>query len=266
MSYILEALRKADAERERGAVPDLQSQLLPGSTADDDAQPRAGGRWLWPVLVLVLGGVALGLASWWFIGGQPGPTATPSASQPAAPAPAAAPSAAMAATVAASGAALPAPAPASASASASAAAAAAAAPPMAREVAPPKPDKAEAARARRAAAATAKAQRLAQARAAAKDEARAAAKADVAPPAAPAATLAVRVPRLNELPADLQRQVPALAVGGSVYSTQADKRMVILNGQVFIEGAMLTPELKLEQIRAKSAVLSIRGQRFELPL
>jgi general secretion pathway protein B len=82
----------------------------------------------------------------------------------------------------------------------------------------------------------------------------------------PAAAPAVRVTRLNELPADLQRQVPALTVGGSVYSTQAEKRMVILNGQVFVEGAMLTAELKLEQILAKSAVLSIRGQRFELPL
>ena len=29
MSYILDALRKADAERERGAVPDLHAQLLP---------------------------------------------------------------------------------------------------------------------------------------------------------------------------------------------------------------------------------------------
>ena len=72
--------------------------------------------------------------------------------------------------------------------------------------------------------------------------------------------------RQNELPEDLRRQVPVLTVGGSVYSPQADKRMVILNGQVFAEGAMLTPELKLEQIRPKSAVLSIRGQRFELPL
>jgi general secretion pathway protein B len=42
--------------------------------------------------------------------------------------------------------------------------------------------------------------------------------------------------------------------------------MVVLNGQVFQEGNELGAELKLEQIRPKSAVLSIRGQRFELPL
>jgi hypothetical protein len=42
--------------------------------------------------------------------------------------------------------------------------------------------------------------------------------------------------------------------------------MVIVNGQVFQEGAMLGPDLQLEQIRPKSAVFSIRGQRFEVPL
>jgi general secretion pathway protein B len=41
---------------------------------------------------------------------------------------------------------------------------------------------------------------------------------------------------------------------------------VVVNGQVFQEGSQLAPELKLEQIRPKSAVFSIRGQRFEVPL
>jgi general secretion pathway protein B len=77
---------------------------------------------------------------------------------------------------------------------------------------------------------------------------------------------APRFPRMNELPEELRQQIPALAIGGSVYSPQADKRMLIVNGQVFLEGAVLAPELKLQQIRPKSAVLSIRGQPFELPL
>ena len=42
--------------------------------------------------------------------------------------------------------------------------------------------------------------------------------------------------------------------------------MVIVNGQVFQEGSSLAPELKLEQIRQKAAVFSIRGTRFEVPL
>jgi general secretion pathway protein B len=42
--------------------------------------------------------------------------------------------------------------------------------------------------------------------------------------------------------------------------------MVVINGQVFQEGNNLAPELKLEQVRPKTAVFSIRGQRFEVPL
>jgi general secretion pathway protein B len=75
-----------------------------------------------------------------------------------------------------------------------------------------------------------------------------------------------RLPRLNELPDEFRQQVPPMAIGGSMYSPQAAKRMVIVNGQVFLEGAMLTPELQLEQIRSRTAVFSIRGQRFEVPL
>lgn len=85
-------------------------------------------------------------------------------------------------------------------------------------------------------------------------------------PRRPATKRARRAPPLAELPAELRRQVPALAVGGSVYSPQPSARMLILNGQVFQEGAILAPQVQLEQIRPKSAVLSVQGQRFELPL
>jgi general secretion pathway protein B len=74
------------------------------------------------------------------------------------------------------------------------------------------------------------------------------------------------VPALAELPAEFRQQVPALVVGGSVYSPQASARIVVINGQVFQEGNNLAPELKLEQIRQKTAVFSIQGQRFEVPL
>ena len=42
--------------------------------------------------------------------------------------------------------------------------------------------------------------------------------------------------------------------------------MVIVNGQVVREGEAISPGLVVEQIRPKSAVFSIRGQRFEVPL
>lgn len=292
MSYILEALRKADAERERGAVPDLNSQLLPDAPPGDETQERRLPRWLWPVVVavLVLGGVWAG--SW--LGSHAAPEATvPTAftpsTRPAAastpPVPVMAPVAA-ADAVAASAAApaavaptTPAPAPvqtpakanapatalASASPTSSAPADAARAGPAATRARAA--DKASAAPTRPVPRAKpvpqsvppGPARNAAATKAPPKSEKEALAKADAqAPPP--------RLPRLNELPEELRQQMPALAVGGSVYSPQAQKRMIILNGQVFLEGAVLAPELKLEQIRPKSAVLSIRGQRFELPL
>jgi general secretion pathway protein B len=69
---------------------------------------------------------------------------------------------------------------------------------------------------------------------------------------------------LAELPDDLRRSVPALAFGGSVYSDTPAQRMVIFNGQVMREGEAVNDELQLEQIRPRSAVLRLRGQRFEV--
>ena len=42
--------------------------------------------------------------------------------------------------------------------------------------------------------------------------------------------------------------------------------MVILSGRVFREGDTLSGQLRIEQIRPRSVVLGLRGQRFELAL
>jgi len=88
MSYILDALRRADAERERGTVPSLHTQqfgVLPG---DDERAPRSRlliGTIV--LLVLALGGVL----AWSFLGGsEPVPKPVVQAVTPA-PAPVTAP-------------------------------------------------------------------------------------------------------------------------------------------------------------------------------
>ncbi|MCW5658081.1 MAG: general secretion pathway protein GspB, partial [Burkholderiaceae bacterium] len=86
-----------------------------------------------------------------------------------------------------------------------------------------------------------------------------------AAPRAPAPAPPERLRTLAELPDDLRRSVPQLAFGGSVYSDTPAQRMVILNGQVMREGDALSDELQIEQIRPRSAVLRVRGQRFEMP-
>ena len=58
MSYILEALKKAQAERARGAVPGVDAQPVPTMA------PRAPARqWLWPTGALAA--LALGAVLFW---------------------------------------------------------------------------------------------------------------------------------------------------------------------------------------------------------
>ena len=85
MSYILDALRKADAERDRGNVPGIHTQPSFGPIPVSGS-PAAARPWLW------LGGGALGMtllgAVAWFLWAD-APRATPAVA--ADPAPAAAP-------------------------------------------------------------------------------------------------------------------------------------------------------------------------------
>jgi general secretion pathway protein B len=84
MSLILDALRKADAERERGSVPSLHSQpVVPPSTATSP-ESTVQLNWLWVAV-----GVAVGLltAATWVISGRnvSAPSAVPSTVAPAQP-------------------------------------------------------------------------------------------------------------------------------------------------------------------------------------
>lgn len=208
MSYILDALRRAEAdrERERGQVPGLHTPPAPGV----DARPAAGPpRWLpWAGAGLLLTGIAAG--SWW--AGSPRETPPPPAPVPpiaAAPAPGPAlPPPLASATLPAASPYLPPAPPAS--------------PPAA--AAPPPPA--------------------------------------MAPTPAPEAP----IPRLADLPESTRRELPRLAISGSVYSDDPASRFVMVNGEVVREGAKLGAELVLEQIGPRELVLRFRGQRFRQPV
>ena len=238
MSYILDALRRADAERERGAVPSLQSQQH--TVSEDDAAPARPRALVWAVIALAIATIAL--LAWNFLGGTAPPARVPIEGSITPPVPAplptlqpapAAPTAAVPAMPAAVG-----------------AAPAATAPALQATPAPP-----PVATASRPARATADARRT------------------PAPPpakrvgAATTAAPAAAEPRIHsqaELPEDIRRDLPKLVIGGSSYSGDAASRMVMINGQVFHEGDRLAPDLVLERIRLKSAVLTFKGWRYEV--
>jgi general secretion pathway protein B len=241
MSYILDALRRADAERERGSVPGLHSQTVPPTTAE--AAPR---RALGPWAGAGIGGavVLLGAAGWFLLrpGAGPAAPAVPAAALSAAPV---APAVTLAPPVATPREPAPTTAPAPMP------------PPAPVRVAPPV-----------AAAAPAKAPAASRSPPAAPTASLSPPEpaASLAPPPAPAPPPRAepRVVNFEQLPEDVRRAIPPLAIGGAIYSDNPASRMLIVGGQLLHEGDSAGPGVTLEQIRPRSAVLRWKDLRYEL--
>lgn len=92
-----------------------------------------------------------------------------------------------------------------------------------------------------------------------------------APPVAAAAPAAKpgsgweQVPLLAELPDPLRREIPDLAVTGSMYSDNPANRMVLINRRLLREGDEVAPGIAVEYLAPRAAILKIRNQRFRLP-
>lgn len=241
MSYILDALRRADTERGRGVVPGIHSQMDGPGTAQ--AAPSRNRTLVWAVAGL---SAALVLVIAWMLlrGGEtPAPVvaAAPVPAEvppPVAPPPPAPP---------------PEPAPATIVPTT---------PPPVIAEAPRTPPREEAPPPRR--------QRAEQAPAAQPQPAArpstpvAPSPTAPAPKASPAAAGNTRIYALNELPQDIRGSLPQLSIGGAMYSPNPASRMLIVNGQLMHEGDKITPELVLDQIELKRAVLSFRGYRYSI--
>ena len=236
VSYILDALRRADAERQRGAVPGLHDPagaLPAGAPAGVPIQAPGRSPWPWlagaALLLVAVGG------AWWLGRGTvavPAPAAavTPPVAVPVpvqvqvqlTPPPPAAPAAVAPAPPAPRPALLPAAVPPSMPPSA----VAPSAPTSPAVAAPP-------------------------------------AAAQAVAPAEPAAD-AVRA--WASLPEAMRSTMPALAWSGAVHAERAEQRLVIVNGQVAREGDTIASGVQLLQIRPKSVLLRWQGQRIEMPL
>lgn len=256
MSYILEALKRADREREQGHVPGLHSQQASYLETPADDEPRVS-----PALGWVLGGATLaglGAAGWLWLQDDPAPA--PSAAPPmAARQPAAARPANMAAVppVAVVAPALP-----------------PAAPPPALRLEPPRPlpkPKAPIAAPTQPAVAAAPVPSAplplpTTTAPMARAPVATAPVGAVAAAASPVATASLpntaKAAAPGPMPEEVRRELPALSVSGSVYSDRPADRMLIVNGQVLRERDELAPGFTLERIHAKSAIVLHKGQRY----
>ena len=271
MSYILDALRRADAERARQTVPGVLARQVP-EPAPIEAPRRSGMPWPWVAALILGAGVAVPSLVWW-LGSGPRPAAAPVAVDPPPPA-----SAVIRHDPAPAQAVVPASPPSASAADLAPATSVAkpqlALPPDPVVAAPPParpPAVAPGARPAAGNASTGPVPPVATAPAPAPEPALvAAARARSPVPVTPApapeggAATAARVFTFDELPPEIRSTLPSLQVGGSVYSDNANTRMLILNSQLFHEGDEVHPGLVLQQIRPKSAVLSIKGYRYQI--
>ena len=254
MSYILDALRRAEAERGRGAVPGIHTQAMPATSASPGAD-RAGSANLLVIgsAVVVVAALAAG-GTWWVMQrGVPasGVVVASTPQPPVSVAPVAPPATAVAPP------AMPAP------------PAPVASPPITPARVEPRPVAplrlAEPVREKPAVVAAPARTRDAEMQREPAPAARA--QPPLAPAPAVAAAPAAAPPNgpvfaQNDLPPSVREQLPALQVTGATYSSNPAHRMAIVNGQVLQEGDQAAPGLKLERIEQGRTVWSFRGYRY----
>jgi general secretion pathway protein B len=259
MSYILEALKKAQAERQLGNAPTIhapqpvQASVTAGNELAGSRKPLLLGAGA-GVIVAVVGAALL-----WQRAPAPGVQVAQAPQTAAAPSGAASPAVA--------------PAPASGAPSALSAPAASAggvaatlavrapesppAPPPAprmaetRPAAPPSPLPGTAAGANGRSAAPAP---LAPAPAAT--------QAQAAPPAALAPEDSL--PSMQQLPESIRSQIPRVSFGGYMYSANPADRLVLVDKGLRHEGEEVGPGLVLEKLLPHAAVMNFRGVRYRV--
>lgn len=69
--------------------------------------------------------------------------------------------------------------------------------------------------------------------------------------------------RIDELPVQIQREIPAMTVQLHAYSSQPSERIVYINSTRLLEGEYLMPGLMLEQITPDGMIFSYKGYRFQ---
>ncbi len=230
MSYILEALKKAQAERQLGSAPTLHAPTLHGA----DGKP-AGGALKKPVVLALL---AMGVAIAVLLALVLRPAQQAVAPGPAVAAPAGvvgvAPVAAAAPAVAA------APAPVAVAAPVPPAdtppLAAALPPPVATVTPAPRPHPAP------------------------QPAALVAEKT-----ARPALAQEEAVQNLRDLPEPIQRAIPHIAVGGYIYSKNPADRLLLIDKILRHEGEEVAPGLILDQLQPREAVFNFKGYRYRVP-
>lgn len=68
----------------------------------------------------------------------------------------------------------------------------------------------------------------------------------------------------RQLPAGVQRQLPQLKFSVHIYARQPTSRMVKVNGRMLREGDQVSSEVKLDEITRDGVILTYKGYRFRM--
>ena len=72
-------------------------------------------------------------------------------------------------------------------------------------------------------------------------------------------------PLLQQMPPEIQRAIPPMAVTIHVYSPQESQRILFINNHEYHKGSLIEGGVRVEAIVPDGAVLSYQGERFKLP-
>jgi len=72
-------------------------------------------------------------------------------------------------------------------------------------------------------------------------------------------------PLLQQMPPEMQRAIPPMAVTIHVYSSQESQRILFINNREYHQGSLIDGGARVEAIVPDGVVLSYQGERFKLP-
>jgi general secretion pathway protein B len=84
------------------------------------------------------------------------------------------------------------------------------------------------------------------------------------PSSPPTAIDEARIVKLENLPADLKDELPAIKIGVHLYSKDSEARRASINGRLMREGQQVGSGLYLEEITRQGVILSFRGRKFSV--
>lgn len=73
-----------------------------------------------------------------------------------------------------------------------------------------------------------------------------------------------RIALLQELPVQIQRDIPPIAINGYIYASNPADRSVLVNNRVRREGDEVADGLTLEKLLPSEMVLNYRGYRYRI--